>query len=143
MKEEEIKNKLKEKVREFGFKYELGKISAITFFCRMDDFIKKNPYFLELIFSKVKREYKSGANIVVSGEFGKIFYNHFKIFFEKNPTFKLIRVYGSVRLGTSKTKLNRYKQYFKKRKTIFIDDSYCSGSTFRAIKEEVKTRIKS
>lgn len=136
--EEQLKRQLKEKIRELGFKYNLGKISANTFFCRMDDFVKKNPSFLELIFSMVKHEYKSGVNIIVSGEFGKIFYNHLKYLFKKNQNFKLIRSYGSIRLGNSKVSLKKYKQEFKAKKTIFIDDSYCSGNTLRTIKNEVK-----
>jgi len=132
-----LKKELKNLIRKEGFKYDSGKILAKTFFCRIDKFIKSNPLFFEIISKEIKKDYRKNINVIVSGEFGKIFENFLNDKARVN-NFNLIKIKGSVRLGTAKIDLEEHKFDLNKRKTIFVDDSFCSGDTFNSIKKEVE-----
>lgn len=131
----ELRQKIKTTVKIFGQKCDNRKIESSVFFDKIDKLIKKDSSYSEYLRNKITLENNSEVNIILSGDFGE----KFKSLFEKEmKNYKFILVKGSIRLGTAKINLEKYKEDFKKRKSIFVDDSFCSGDTFKTIEKEIQ-----
>ena len=109
------------------------------FFNALDLLIRSDYDIMKILIECIKNFYGdtlclNSAGVVLSGKFGYAFYNNYKDFL--NNTFKEvlitnggIRTGSEVYLGVNSLKCKEY---------IFIDDSYYSGKTKKAIEYALK-----
>lgn len=133
--EEFLKKELKQTILKYGLLYNTQKISAIEFFTKVDDFIKNNKEFLLFFMRKIKKDFPKGANVIVSGEFGRLIKKQEALF---GKEFSLIYTNGRLRKERKVIPLKKYSLILKQKPSVFLDDSYCYGTTYSKIKEEVK-----
>ncbi|MEI7719268.1 MAG: hypothetical protein WCI72_05350 [archaeon] len=135
MNESLLKKELKKAVWKYGLLYNTQKISAIEFFTKVDDFIKSNKEFIFFFLRKIKKDFPKGANIIVSGEFGRLIKKHKSLFGEE---FNIIYANGRLRQERKVISLKKYRPLFNQKPSVFSDDSYCYGTTYSKIKKEVE-----
>lgn len=124
--------------------YELDKIvkemleqhvGGETFFDHLDQAIQTEP-IIEQLYNMVDK-YNYDVNIIVSGKFGNFFNNWYTV----NTNYvnqMVIIVNGGLRTGLSIDNLDYLEEYIKNNKFVFLDDSYYSGKTQRAVKNEIE-----
>ena len=81
--------------------------------------------------------YNYDVNIIVSGKFGTFFSNWYTV----NTNWAdqmIINVNGGLRTGFSIDNLDYLSEYIRNNKFVFLDDSYYSGKTQRAVKNEIE-----
>jgi len=123
--------------------YELDKIvkemleqhvGGEIFFDHLDKAIQTTPIINQLYDSIFK--YHDDVKIIVSGKFGNFFSNWFTAHFKTDEM--IINVNGGLRKGDLIDNLDYLKSYIKDNRYIFLDDSYYSGKTQRAVRNEIE-----
>ena len=113
-----------------------------AFFDNLDKEIRK-PAIIDQIYSYAyKYIVKSGiycAGLIVSGKFGRFFNNWYNSTTDlESQPMTVIVVNGGIREGASIDNLNYMKSSIYCGNFIFIDDSFYSGDTRNAIKNEIE-----
>jgi len=123
--------------------YELDKIvkemleqhtGGEIFFDHLDKAIQTTPIINQLY--DLVFQYHDDVKIIVSGKFGNFFSNWFTATFKTDEM--IINVNGGLRTGDLIDNLDYLKSYIKDKKYIFLDDSYYSGKTQRAVRNEIE-----
>jgi len=109
-------------------------IGGEIFFDHLDKAIQTTPIINQLYDSIF--EYHDDVKIIVSGKFGNFFSNWFTATFKTDEM--IINVNGGLRTGDLIDNLDYLKSYIKDKKYIFLDDSYYSGKTQRAVRNEIE-----
>ena len=96
-------------------------VGGEPFFDRLDATVR-SPEFVDTLFKMVGND-----DIVVSGKFGAFFRDNYR------PAGLLLCVNGGLRIGAACDSLLPYEKALRGRTFSFVDDTYYSGSTRRAI----------
>lgn len=110
-------------------------IGGEIFFDNLDQAIQTEP-IIEQLYNMVEK-HNYDVNIIVSGKFGNFFSNWYMV----NTNYAnqmVISVNGGLRTGLSIDNLDYLKEYIKNNKFVFLDDSYYSGKTRRAVQSEIE-----
>ena len=110
-------------------------IGGEIFFDHLDKAIQTTP-IIEQLYNMVEK-YNYDVNIIVSGKFGTFFGNWYTV----NTNWAdqmIINVNGGLRTGFSIDNLDYLSEYIRNNKFVFLDDSYYSGKTQRAVRNEIE-----
>lgn len=109
-------------------------IGGEIFFDHLDQAIQTEPIIKQLYDMVIKDH--NDIKIIVSGKFGNFFSNWYATNYKTQEM--IIVVNGGLRKKVPIDNLNYLKQYISNQDYIFLDDSYYSGKTQRAVKDEIE-----
>lgn len=104
------------------------------FFDYLDENIRNELSILDELIIKIANNFRSDINFIVSGRFGKVFINYYSQEFRLNDD-QIIVVNGGLRKGVKIDDLSYLD--LKDKNFVFVDDSFYSGKTRNAIKNEI------
>lgn len=124
---------LNELVEDLIRRHEGGEV----FFENLDKAVQK-PLYMEALYKAFSKhpDHFWDPIIVVSGEFGRQFSNWHNTIFA--PYIHVFQVEGGLRHSGHTDSLEPYRNLIRGRKVVFLDDSYYSGATRKAIQKAVK-----